>query len=115
MMPQAVLLSLVGLACSSRSFTHAFVGPAPAPPSSTAAAGPLYAGRLFDGLFKGASSTATSSSSSQRVQLGDLQVSPMGVGTWAWGNQFLWGYDPQKSDAALQETFDHVLNAGINW
>ena len=25
---------------------------------------------------------------------------PIGVGTWAWGNQFLWGYDPAQ-DAQL--------------
>lgn len=110
MQAQAVL----ALACSC-SFTRAFVGPAQSPPSFDSSVGPLYAGRIFDGLFKGASSTATSGSSSSRVQLGDLKVSPIGVGTWAWGNQFLWGYSPQKSDAALQETFDHVLNAGINW
>jgi len=112
-MPQAQAVLLCLGVVSSTTFTQAFVTPAPSP-STHSAVSPLYAGRLFDGLFKGASSTV-SSSSSQRVQLGDLQVSPMGVGTWAWGNQFLWGYSPQKSDAALQETFDHVLNAGINW
>lgn len=29
------------------------------------------------------------------------QVSPMGFGTWAWGNQLLWGYD-ESMDAELQ-------------
>lgn len=24
------------------------------------------------------------------VSLGPMKVSPMGLGTWAWGNQFLW-------------------------
>lgn len=38
----------------------------------------------------------------------------MGVGTWAWGNSFLWGYNTD-ADAALQEVFDHVLEKGINW
>lgn len=24
------------------------------------------------------------------VKLGGMEVSPMGLGTWAWGNKFLW-------------------------
>ncbi|GAU35178.1 hypothetical protein TSUD_319880 [Trifolium subterraneum] len=27
----------------------------------------------------------------QKVKMGPLSVSPMGFGTWAWGNQLLWG------------------------
>lgn len=38
---------------------------------------------------------------SELVQLGELQVSPMGLGTWSWGNRFLWGYD-ETMDAELQ-------------
>lgn len=37
----------------------------------------------------------------------------MGAGTWAWGNQFLWGYDPAK-DQELKETFDTLIRGGIN-
>lgn len=79
--------------------------------------GVLHAG-LMDGLLGGAASAAsrpgTSASSKQRVQLGDLRVSPMGVGTWSWGNQFLWGYS-EDSDAELQRVFDYVLSKGVNW
>lgn len=46
-------------------------------------------------------------------KVGPLKISPMGLGTWAWGNQFLWGYD-QKMDAELQEVFDLVVSRGIN-
>jgi aryl-alcohol dehydrogenase-like predicted oxidoreductase len=45
--------------------------------------------------------------------LGPLRVSPMGMGTWAWGNQFLWGYN-QEMDAELQELFNLVVSRGIN-
>ena len=34
----------------------------------------------------------------------------IGVGTWAWGNQFLWGYQPQRDDAVLAATFQRCLN-----
>ena len=33
----------------------------------------------------------------------------IGVGTWAWGNQFLWGYDPKRDDALLEQTFRRCL------
>ena len=37
----------------------------------------------------------------------------LGVGTWAWGNQFLWGYDPKRDDAALEATFRRCLELGL--
>ena len=36
----------------------------------------------------------------------------IGVGTWAWGNQFLWGYDPAQ-DAGLQATFRRAVELGL--
>jgi pyridoxine 4-dehydrogenase len=33
----------------------------------------------------------------------------IGVGTWAWGNTFLWGYDPARDDAHLAATFRRCL------
>ena len=36
----------------------------------------------------------------------------IGVGTWAWGNQFLWGYDPSQ-DADLEATFRAAVAAGL--
>lgn len=45
--------------------------------------------------------------------MGPLSVSPMGFGTWAWGNQLLWGYR-ESMDAELQQTFNLVVGNGIN-
>lgn len=42
-----------------------------------------------------------------------LQVSPMGLGTWAWGNKFLWGYQTDMDDE-LQQLFNLVVSRGIN-
>lgn len=36
----------------------------------------------------------------------------IGVGTWAWGNQFLWGYNPDQ-DQALQATFERAILRGL--
>jgi pyridoxine 4-dehydrogenase len=47
------------------------------------------------------------------VPLGSLKVSPMGLGTWSWGNRFLWGYD-ESQDPELQQLFNLVVSNGIN-
>ncbi|KAG0605432.1 hypothetical protein M758_9G058400 [Ceratodon purpureus] len=47
------------------------------------------------------------------VKVGPLTVSPMGLGTWAWGNQLLWGYE-EEMDAELQEVFNLAVRKGIN-
>lgn len=46
------------------------------------------------------------------LRVGDaMECSPLGFGTWAWGNKLLWGYD-ESADAALQEAFDTALGSG---
>lgn len=50
---------------------------------------------------------------SEMVDVGPFKVSPMGFGTWAWGNKFLWDYDT-KMDPELQEMFNLVVSKGIN-
>jgi pyridoxine 4-dehydrogenase len=37
----------------------------------------------------------------------------MGFGTWAWGNQVLWGYQ-ESMDTDLQDAFNLALRNGIN-
>ncbi|KAM7280596.1 hypothetical protein ACFE04_007730 [Oxalis oulophora] len=49
----------------------------------------------------------------QKVKLGPMSVSPIGFGTWAWGNQVLWGYE-QSMDAELQRIFNLAVDNGIN-
>ncbi|GKU89016.1 hypothetical protein SLEP1_g3213 [Rubroshorea leprosula] len=49
----------------------------------------------------------------QKVKMGPLSVSPMGFGTWAWGNQLLWGYQ-ESMDSELQQVFNFAVENGIN-
>ncbi|XP_020535077.1 pyridoxal reductase, chloroplastic isoform X2 [Jatropha curcas] len=49
----------------------------------------------------------------QKVKMGPLTVSPMGFGTWAWGNKLLWGYQ-ESMDTELQKTFNLAVENGIN-
>lgn len=48
------------------------------------------------------------------VQVGKLKMSPIGCGTWSWGNRFLWQYD-ESQDTDLQKSFDYVTKQGVNW
>jgi len=41
--------------------------------------------------------------------------SPIGVGTWAWGNRFIWGYSPGQDDGTLLATFRACLRAGLTF
>jgi hypothetical protein len=55
------------------------------------------------------------SGSERNTVVGDgaLSLSPMGVGTWSWGNQFVWGYD-ESNDPVLERVFDRAVDAGVN-
>nr|AUG32597.1 oxidoreductase [Paulinella longichromatophora] len=39
----------------------------------------------------------------------------IGVGTWAWGNRFLWGYDSASQDKVLQDTFNKAISLGLDF
>ncbi|MGB3495381.1 MAG: aldo/keto reductase, partial [Elainellaceae cyanobacterium] len=41
-----------------------------------------------------------------------LQLSPMGCGTWAWGNRLLWGYEPSM-DVELEQVFNQCVRHGV--
>ncbi|XP_048127495.1 pyridoxal reductase, chloroplastic isoform X3 [Rhodamnia argentea] len=49
----------------------------------------------------------------KKVKMGPLSVSPMGFGTWAWGNQLLWGYQ-ESMDSDLQRVFNLAVENGVN-
>ena len=41
-----------------------------------------------------------------------LQLPALGCGTWAWGNRFLWGYDPSM-DHELRAVFNLCVDSGV--
>jgi aryl-alcohol dehydrogenase-like predicted oxidoreductase len=59
----------------------------------------------------------TDQAGSERISLGktDLQISPMGLGTWQWGDRFLWGYGRGYGEADVLAAFEASLSAGINF
>lgn len=42
-----------------------------------------------------------------------LQGIELGIGTWAWGDRFYWGYGRGYSDQDLRAAFDRCLEAGV--
>ena len=42
-----------------------------------------------------------------------FRLNGIGFGTWAWGNQLVWGYDPERDDACLAQTFREAVTAGL--
>ncbi len=55
--------------------------------------------------------------SQDRIALGktDIMISPMGIGTWAWGDRIYWGYGRNYSEPEVRTAFETSLNAGINF
>jgi aryl-alcohol dehydrogenase-like predicted oxidoreductase len=53
----------------------------------------------------------------QQIQLGstDIYITPMGVGTWSWGDRTFWTYGVSHTDQDIQEAFDVCVNAGLNF
>ena len=45
---------------------------------------------------------------------GPCRLNSIGFGTWAWGNEFVWGYDPNRDDGRLAATFRQALSSGLN-
>ena len=40
---------------------------------------------------------------------GQIDLPPMGLGAWAWGDPLFWGYD-KKNDNELKQVFDYAVN-----
>lgn len=54
----------------------------------------------------------------QLVALGGsaVRVSPLGIGTWQWGDRLMWGYgNGDYTDADLRAAFESTFDAGVNW
>lgn len=59
----------------------------------------------------------THESAMQLVDLGrtGIRISPIGIGTWAWGDRTMWGYGRGYGEDAVAGAFRAALDEGINW
>lgn len=46
------------------------------------------------------------------IQAQGVQLPPLGLGTWAWGNVLLWDYN-EANDAQLQQCFNKAVSRGV--
>jgi aryl-alcohol dehydrogenase-like predicted oxidoreductase len=45
----------------------------------------------------------------------DQQISPIGLGTWSWGDRLFWAYGVTHSSQDVEAAFDTSIEAGINF
>lgn len=53
-----------------------------------------------------------------RVTLGKtgIQISPLGLGAWAWGDRIVWGYGQGGyTDQDIRQAYDVTLSSGVNF
>jgi aryl-alcohol dehydrogenase-like predicted oxidoreductase len=52
----------------------------------------------------------------QKVRLGksNIEVSAIGVGTWAWGDTLFWKYGSDYGEVEIKKAFSASLDAGVN-
>lgn len=53
----------------------------------------------------------------EQVPLGatDIRISPLGIGTWAWGDRFYWGYGREYGEDDVQAAFGLALDRNVNF
>jgi aryl-alcohol dehydrogenase-like predicted oxidoreductase len=59
----------------------------------------------------------TAFSPEDKIKLGqsELSISPMGIGTWAWGDKLLWNYGRGYGEKDIFEAFHTSVATGINF
>jgi len=45
----------------------------------------------------------------------EIRVSPLGLGTWQWGDRMVWGYGTTHTDSDLHDALQVSLEAGVNF
>src|ERR1039458_4426129 len=45
----------------------------------------------------------------------DIRISPLGLGTWQWGDRAMWSYGVTHTDRDIHEAFRRSIEGGINF
>ena len=64
---------------------------------------------------RSSSTNTTAVEATVPLGLSDVQISPMGVGAFAWGTRMTWGYGGDYGREDVQQAFQESRQAGINW
>ncbi|MBU7041947.1 MAG: aldo/keto reductase [Theionarchaea archaeon] len=62
-------------------------------------------------------SESKSKSKIKYIPLGDtdIQISPLGIGTWSWGDRMIWGYGQSFTHEDIHRAFLYCVNQGITF
>jgi aryl-alcohol dehydrogenase-like predicted oxidoreductase len=52
---------------------------------------------------------------STKLSVGNISLSTLGIGTWAWGDRFFWGYGSDYGEAELEKAFDAAIAGGVTF
>lgn len=83
------------------------LGNAVLPSNVQASVAPASVASVESSLLVTNSNTLASASVASAIDL-----PPMGLGAWAWGDSLFWGYNP-KQDSDLQQVFDYALSKDL--
>jgi len=45
----------------------------------------------------------------------DIEVSALGIGTWAWGDSFFWDYGKTYGKSQIEEAFKATVAGGVTF
>jgi aryl-alcohol dehydrogenase-like predicted oxidoreductase len=45
----------------------------------------------------------------------DIQITPLGIGAWQWGDRIMWAYGQTHTDADIHAAYRAALDNGVNW
>jgi len=68
--------------------------------------------------MSGANSTAFGGEQGIRLPGCDVEISPMGLGTWAWGDRSTWGmngYDPSYDRETIRQAYQRSVERGVTF
>ena len=53
----------------------------------------------------------------QTINLGQtgVQITALGIGTWAWGDSLFWNYGQNYGATQVKEAFEEAVNAGVTF
>ena len=105
----ASLLAVLVLAQAAAAFQ---LSAAPSP-ARFVGASPRARARSARGALPALAANAASATGDRVRLAGGLEVSPLGVGAWAWGDRLFWGYDDSQ-EAAAQQAFNAAVDLGVN-
>ncbi|MBE9047470.1 aldo/keto reductase [Pleurocapsales cyanobacterium LEGE 10410] len=50
-----------------------------------------------------------------KVSVSNISLSPLGIGTWSWGDRLFWGYGSDYGETEVQKAFEAAIASGVTF